>query len=235
MHLYLIRHAQSTNNALADPAERVCDPPLTALGHRQARRLARFLSGGIERLEESVARGRPPGYRIGRLFCSPMYRSLLTAQYLAKALGLAPEVWVALHEHGGVYLDHGGERGVVGYPGKTRAELLAEFPGFVLPEDVTERGWWFGAREEYGGCCDRAVRVAETLRRWVTGEECLAFVSHAGFLDALLKVLFGTPADRSRFYAHSNTGITCVDLRGDGSVRLEYLNRVDHLPPELVT
>lgn len=235
MRLYMIRHAQSTNNALADPSGRVCDPPLTALGHRQARRLARFLSAGVERLEGGAALGRPLGYRFARLFCSPMYRSLLTAQYLAKALGLAPEVWVALHEHGGVYLDHGGEQGIVDYPGKTRAEMLAEFPGYVLPDDVTERGWWFRAREDYAGCCDRAARVAETLRSWASSEECIALLSHGGFLDALLKHLLGTPADRGRFYAHSNTGITCMHLRGDGSVRLEYLNRVDHLPPELVT
>ncbi|MDI7277228.1 MAG: histidine phosphatase family protein [Anaerolineae bacterium] len=235
MYLYLIRHAQSTNNALAEPSERVCDPPLTELGHRQAERLARFLASRRERLRDDAGRERLRGYRFGRLLCSPMCRSLQTAQHLAKALGLAPEVWVPLHERGGVYLNHGGERGIVGYPGKSREEMLAEFPGCVLPEEVTPQGWWFGGREDTVECYSRAQRVAQTLRGWAANAECVALLSHGGFLDALLKALLDTPADDSHFYAHSNTGVSRLDLYVDGGVALRYLNRLEHLPCELVT
>ena len=43
--LFFIRHGQSTNNALADPTQRVQDPELTELGQIQAERVAEYLSG----------------------------------------------------------------------------------------------------------------------------------------------------------------------------------------------
>lgn len=54
MDLYLVRHAQSENNALIDtlrlqnaihlwPVQRQADPPLTARGHQQAKALACML------------------------------------------------------------------------------------------------------------------------------------------------------------------------------------------------
>ena len=46
MELYIIRHAQSSNNALADERERVCDPHLTELGRQQAELLAAHLAAG---------------------------------------------------------------------------------------------------------------------------------------------------------------------------------------------
>ena len=44
MQLYIIRHAQSYNNALTDWTERVSDPPLTELGEQQADLLAAYLA-----------------------------------------------------------------------------------------------------------------------------------------------------------------------------------------------
>ena len=57
-------------------------------------------------------------------------------------LDLAPEIWVDIHENGGIYLDHGDERGKVGYPGQTRAEIAARFPTIIAPKEVGENGWW---------------------------------------------------------------------------------------------
>ena len=48
MQLYIVRHAQSTNNALADIRDRVCDPTLTELGERQAEIVGGHLAAGIE-------------------------------------------------------------------------------------------------------------------------------------------------------------------------------------------
>ena len=148
MELYLIRHGQSTNNALADERERVCDPPLTELGWRQSERLAEHLADGRR------------GYGITRLYTSPMWRALQTAKLVGQALGLPVEVWIELHESGGVYLDHGEVGGIVAFPGKTRFEVVAGVPGLVLPERVTEEGWWRGeGREDWPACQGRAIRV----------------------------------------------------------------------------
>ncbi len=242
MELYLIRHAQSTNNALADQNQRVCDPPLTDLGLRQAEVIARHVAEGLtpELVKygsvEATDAAQRRGYGLTRLYCSPMRRTLQTAQPISQALGLTPEVWVDIHEQGGIYLDHGEEVGRVGYPGLTRAEILAEFPAYRLPDAVTEQGWWRSGYEEWPLCQGRAIKVAHTLRQWAIGStERIALVSHGGFLDALLKALFDQLPGRHLFYHHYNTAVTRLDFREDGRLGLRFINRVDHLPPELVS
>jgi len=233
MELYLIRHGQSTNNVLEDPRDRVCDPPLTALGWEQARRLAYHLATG-SRLGTSDG-AHSGGYGITRLYCSPMWRALQTTWPVAEALGLAPEVWVDLHEHGGIYLDHGDEKGIVGYPGKTRQEILEEFPGYVLPDEITDHGWWTGGWEELAACYARAVKVADRLREWAGRDERIALISHGTFMDALLKALLNQLPGYHLWYSHFNTGITRIDFLEDGRLRVRYLNRIEHLPPDLIS
>lgn len=234
MQLYIIRHAQSTNNALAEERNRVCDPALTELGERQAEILARHLASGIE-LEPSHNGRTQVGYGITRLYCSPMWRALQTAAPVGRALGLTPEVRTDIHEYGGIYLDHGDGRGPMGYSGKTCHEILAAFPGYVLPDDISEQGWWNRNYEDWPACHQRAIRVAEVLRDWAGSDERIGIISHGGFVDALLKALFNQLPERSHFYYHYNTAISRVDFRSDGRLDICYLNRVDHMPPELVT
>lgn len=235
MKLYIIRHAQSTNNALTDLRDRVCDPPLTELGRRQADILARHLATGSSPVPWETDH---PGYGITRLYCSPMWRALQTAQPIGQALGLAPEVWIDVHERGGIYLDHGESGGIVGYPGKTRSEILAEFPNYILPDGITDQGWWHQGREDRAACHGRAIRVAEKLRdiqRCCAEDERIAIVSHGGFTDALLKALFNQLPDPQVYYHHFNTAISRVDFHSDGHLEVQYLNLVGHLPLELVS
>jgi broad specificity phosphatase PhoE len=99
MELYMIHHGQSTNNALSDPRSRVCDPPLTELGRRQAEIVAQHLATGTRPVPwEENFRNRS-GCGITRLYCSPMWRALQTAQYIGQTLGLAPQVWIDIHYH----------------------------------------------------------------------------------------------------------------------------------------
>ena len=166
MDLFIIRHAQSTNNALPIEVElrdRVRDPLLTELGYRQAERVAEHLATGRDGWSEAAsadpeAGGSPSAapYGITHLVCSPMKRTLLTAQPISQALDLRPEIWLDIHEHGGVYLDHGEPAGKVGYPGITRPEVLAQFPGYRVPEELTDQGWWHDGFEEWETCLLRA-------------------------------------------------------------------------------
>lgn len=233
MHLYIIRHAQSTNNALADARERVCDPPLTALGHRQAEIVAQHLATGPD-LDPYAGRDGA-GYGLTHLYISPMWRALQTAQPIARALGLRPHVWLNIHEQGGIFLDHGPERGVIGYPGKTRSELLAEFPDYDLPPEITEAGWWRQGYEEPPACYVRARGVLAALRRRAGSEERIALVTHGAFIDAFLKALFGQALESPLFYYNYNTAISRLQFHADGRVDVHYLNRVAHLPLELVS
>jgi len=236
MDLYIIRHAQSTNNALDAERERVCDPELSELGRQQAELLARHLAGDAEPEFERGRLAAPNGAGCGitRLFVSPMRRALQTARPVARALGLTPEVWVDLHEHGGVFLDHGPGVGYVGYPGLSRAEMQAVLPGCVLPDGVTERGWWTGAREDRPGCEARAAKVAAALRQWAAAtDERMALISHGDFIDALLRALL--QAGQACYFVHANTAISRLELRPDGRIWVDYLNRTDHLPQGMIS
>jgi 2,3-bisphosphoglycerate-dependent phosphoglycerate mutase len=239
MKLYIIRHAQSTNNILTDHQGRVSDPPLTELGSQQGEILAQHLATGPElKPPVSTADGHDQhSYGLTRLYCSPMWRALQTADPIGRALGLTPEVWIDIHEWGGIFLDHGDGRGPIGYPGKTRQQIQTAFPHYVLPAGITEQGWWNRGHEDRAACYGRAIKVAGTLREWVAdnNQERIAIVSHGGFFDALLKALFNQLPGRQVFYYAYNTAISRIDFESDGRLRVRYLNRVSHLPPELIS
>jgi 2,3-bisphosphoglycerate-dependent phosphoglycerate mutase len=236
MELTIIRHAQSTNNALSSPKNRVSDPQLTELGHQQAEILAQHLAAGQRLAPWHADPFKQGGYSITRLYCSPMYRSLQTAQAIERALGLTPEVWIDIHERGGIYLDHGEAGGIVGYPGKVRKEILSEFPSYTLPEVITEQGWWrHQGREDRQTFYGRAIQVALTLREWAASDERVALVTHGDFIDGLLKALFNQLPGDGIAYRHLNTAITSIRLHSDGKLTVAYLNRADHLPPDLLS
>jgi 2,3-bisphosphoglycerate-dependent phosphoglycerate mutase len=245
MELYIIRHAQSVNNALVDPTDRVCDPPLTKLGHRQVARIAQHLAGEPHPEQD---RGRDPedthahserGYGIVRLYCSAMRRSLQTATAIGSAIDVQPEIWVDIHESGGIFLEHRDGRNVVGYPGLTRSQIQSEFPGVIVPDSVHDAGWWDPARgeEDWPTCQGRAIRVSKQLWRWVDEEVAgpIAIVSHAGFMEALLKAIFGRLPGANLTFYHFNTAITRLDLEPGEQIHVRYLNRVPHLSLEMVS
>ena len=225
MHVYLIRHAQSENNALTPDGlhRRKVDPDLTELGYRQRDALADFLANEAESADQTFA--------ISRLYTSAMYRSLLTTQPVSAALNLRPDVWVDLHEKGGMFQRQNGR--VNGFGGMSRSAIMSQFPGYQLPEAVSEAGWYDAALgfEPETHSDFRAIKVARALSELGRSDEVIALISHAGFLDSLLKAIFGQLPSRPhamRFY-HNNTAITRVDYDG-ARPALHYLNRVDHLP-----
>jgi broad specificity phosphatase PhoE len=243
MQLYIIRHAQSTNNAASDK-ERTFDPSLTEIGFRQAELVADYLAHSTppdDQIFQAYSQnGHAPAYGFGitRLYCSPMRRALLTVQPISAALGLAPEVWIDIHEHGGIYLDYPDERGTVGFPGMTRAEITDQFGHYLLPEGLTDQGWWnptYGM-ESTEASIERAGKVAASLHaQAAASQERIGIVTHGTFANHLIYAIFDQKPGRRLFYFHYNTAITRIDFYKDGSLGLVYLNRIGHLPLELVT
>ncbi|MEZ4640104.1 MAG: histidine phosphatase family protein [Caldilineaceae bacterium] len=238
MILYLIRHAQSANNVLAEKVRaigeldelsyddyrlyRVADPSLTDIGFRQAEILADYLQTAKPKhragfddpgdLEPGEFEGNP--FAINRLYCSAMLRALQTASPIAEKLGLRPRIWLDVHEHGGVF-DNRGEDGLAaGKPGLTRSEVADLFPGAEIPDTLTDNGWWLGDEEDYASCQGRAIRVAQDLVRMARDNENdrVAIVSHGTFLDCLLKALIGRLPGYEFRFGHYNTSITRVDF-----------------------
>jgi broad specificity phosphatase PhoE len=243
MELFIIRHGQSSNNALTDDSQRTFDPILTDLGKQQAERLAQFLADRRNRdVEFNTGSGFASdagehGFGITHLYCSAMHRAMQTAAPVSKALGLPVEIWPDIHEQGGMYLERDGS--AIGYPGKTRAEILTEFPDYVLPASITDAGWYDAARgyeETYTGA-GRAIKVVMELRRRAAGEFSgarIALITHGTFIDLMLKALLGQLPNRSYFFTHYNTAITRVDFSGE-YLLMRYINRVDHLPHEMIS
>ncbi|MDE2888904.1 MAG: histidine phosphatase family protein [Gemmatimonadota bacterium] len=238
MELYIIRHGQSANNAMAEGGRRVCDPPLTAIGEAQADRLACYLATAGEGVEVIHAAGMQQncaGFGFDRLFSSPMLRAIQTAAPVGKALGSRPEIWIDIHEEGGIWLDEGGGRGEVGYPGLTRSEIEGRFPEFVVPEAVTDEGWWNRSPEVKSEWRARARRVASVIHGQFAGtEERIALVCHGGFANDLLHAVFAGMPD-TVYFESPNTAVSRLDFDGEGRVQMRYLARVAHLTPELTT
>lgn len=242
MELYIIRHGQSTNNALGeDIINRVMDAPLTELGHQQAQIVAQHLAGA-DYAETAFSyypqQGTRENYGITRLYCSAMHRALQTAQPIAQVLALKPEVWVDTHEHGGIYLEEANGQ-YTGYPGLTRAEVSAQFADYVLPDDLTPEGWWNKGIESQHDLHDRARRVADKLRHWsqdrALTQERVALVTHGMFIDSLIKALLGQLPGRHYYYHHYNTAITRIDLQADGHIDVRYINRSSHLSADMIS
>lgn len=245
MRVLIIRHAESANNVLAQDMEydaymkgRSADPPITDLGHIQVKLLTDHLAGDGTPPPDTPAHGKG-AYGITHLYCSPMLRSLQTAYPIAQALDLPLSIWIDIHEHGGMFTGNprSGENLVID-PGLNRRAIQKSFPGVVMPDGVTERGWWQGGYEDMPACYGRAVRVARELHRRAAREyeegvrSVVALVSHGTYMDALLKALFHQVPDRGHYFHHTNTAITRIDFNEGNTLSLRYHNRTAHLTRE---
>ena len=240
MELFIIRHGQSGNNALANIRDRSVDPPLTDLGERQAEMLGEYVARGENQELSRETTGNTKyelrqGLGITSLFTSPMYRSLQTVQPVSRASGLAPRIWVDIHEEGGMFLNHGDDEGLVGYPGRTRSEILAEFPDYVLPTSFDETGWWNKDHEDPASLLVRATKVSEQLREMAKTEDRVAIITHGAFMNALLNAIFGQISEGYIYYRHHNTAISRFYMDGDGRFEVLYLNSTVHLNPESIS
>jgi 2,3-bisphosphoglycerate-dependent phosphoglycerate mutase len=239
MEFYFIRHAQSENNLLYDTTGasdgRSQDPELTEVGRRQTEILARFL-----RQSDSAPTLRLPdhqnigGFCITHLYTSLMVRAVATGTVIARALNLPLVAWEDLHETGGIYLDDVPTGTRIGQPGKDREYFQANYPQLVLPESLGDAGWWNRPFEEPEQRPVRAQRVLrDLLARHGGKEDRVAVISHGGFYNVLLRTIFQVEREDC-WFGLNNAAITRIDFNADG-VALEYMNRIDFMPKDLVT
>ncbi|CAE8641450.1 unnamed protein product [Polarella glacialis] len=237
-------------------AERQVDPDLSDLGRREAEALGSFLANLSNKSNDknndnknndknndndhnNSNNNNSSNNNIGdasgcaaavvplvALAVSPVKRALQTLQPAADRLGMRPEVWTDCFEVGGMYHASG-----TAHRGLTRAEMQAQFPGFQLPEEVSETGWYsLAGHESPEKARARADAVAAKLRLLAGRPEAsrgtLALLSHHDFMNLLLQSLL----QQEEAFSHSNTGMTCVDVGpGLGDAKLVFFNCTDHL------
>ncbi len=222
MQLYLIRHAESENNA-RPPHLRVEDPAITAIGRLQCECLASWIKT----------------LSIDHLITSPFLRTLQTTRYVTDINPTDVQIWHDVFERGGCFRGHGPDatEGGIGL-GRTDVirHVVAEPNRCVVDPTIDESGWWGGkARETDQEAETRAIKVVKRFAATFgsSGQTVVAII-HADFKRALMAEMLGGTADPTIFGALRNTGITKLDFDGDRWM-IDWFNSVSHLPAELVT
>lgn len=244
--LYLIRHAQSANNEIWDGSDhhpgRHPDPEITEVGHRQAQTLAEHLAHPhAEPRQHPFAPSETVDFGLTHIFCSLMTRSILTAEYIAEACGLDLHALSDVFEKHGIY-EADADGNLLGMPGPGRGYFEERFPRLNLPDGVHEDGWWNRPVEDEQNFIERIKEVvARFKRRLEQNNETVALVAHGDFIDQFVNELMQVDRHRHNYDGHwvanwtfHNTSISRIDFV-DGAHNVVYMNRIDHLPNELVT
>lgn len=241
MQLYFVRHAQSENNLLWDKngsgEGRSEDPGVTHSGLQQIKLLADFLSRNVIKSNNIPRKDYHNrfGFHFTHLYASPMIRATETGYAVARRLNIPLRLWVDLHEGGGIYLDK--ESGdTIGLSGQNQSYYLEKFPGILMDPLITENGWWNKPFEPVESRIDRAKRVVTTLKNRHSSEDVIAIFSHGGFFNYFLAEILNQNKSESTWIDLNNTGITRIDINDEiGRTNIVYINKVDHLPDNLIT
>lgn len=212
MELYLIRHAQSLNNALPEE-QRVEDPGLTELGLQQADCLGKWIG--------TLA--------LTKIITSPFRRALETAKRIQESTDLNPEVRTAIHEMGGCCSGYP-QVGMVGRPGLSRAEIELQYPGFQVADEIDGEGWWRCQPYETQDLAKQRAKdvLEQTREEFAHTTERVAYVTHADFKKLFLEHFHAEPLEVA-----CNTSVTKVLIDAKGC-RLADFNGLRHLPAHLI-
>ena len=233
MHLYIIRHAQSANNA-KPIHQRVEDPPITSVGQLQAKQLAAWAKT----------------LRIDALITSPFRRTLQTTKHIVDIQPRSVEVWHDVYECGGCFRGYGDNTsGGIGLGRTAIAETLGmpesktietqENCECTIDKTIDESGWWGEQdRETDEHARSRAKqvvdRLVETYATASTKPLNVVLVTHADFKRLMLAAILPDVISPRRIGPLRNAGISRLNLQ-DQRWELDWLNSVTHLPNKLIT
>jgi 2,3-bisphosphoglycerate-dependent phosphoglycerate mutase len=218
MEIYLIRHAESANNAQHE-SHRVPDPTLTQRGFAQAQRLATWVHS----------------HRPDVILTSGFRRAIESIAPACHAIAQPPHVWVDLHERGGCYAGFG-DGPYIGHSGLGRSAIDAMIPGTKFEAAISEQGWW----KEVGKESDEAAgqRADRVLQRLIDtfGPQRIrvAVMTHADFIRLLIERILEHSTLVDRLGPLHNAAVTHLRW-ADGQWRIDAFNASSHLPVELIT
>ena len=210
MLLHLVRHAESLGNASRSGA---IDCDLSDLGRAQAQAVAAELKRqGVD-----------------RVLSSPYRRTLCTAQAIAAATGAPIEAYPLLHEHHTSMFPPD-------WPLMTRSELVVNFPGLILPDELADRGWC-APPETDALVLERMGRVLADLEQRY-GNQRLVLVTHGSPAGKLVQAFLGGTDAAKVEVTIANASITTLESSG-WKRYVRGVNRTDHLrdvvaPPAIV-
>ncbi len=246
MRLYFIRHAESANNLVYGTEREVDghepDPEITDTGHQQCRLLGQHMStGNTEPRRHPDDPKERNHYALSHIYCSLMTRSLLTAQYISASCDIPVQALPDIFEFKGLY-GHDDNGNEIGVAGPARPYFEKRFPEIKLPDSLDGQGWWNRPVESDALFYQR---VSQSLDRIISrhgdSDDSIALVVHGDYIDQCLNEILGVERKRQNYatawvanWVFHNTSVSRLDIV-DGSSNVVYLNRIDHLPSELVT
>ena len=201
--ILLIRHGQSKGNAEHRFGGHTATP-LSERGRRQAEATARALAHE----------------KISAIYSSDLLRAVETAEPLARVANLSVEKTDAFRERSvgvmeGLTFEEAAER----HPEQYTALVRRDFEHVIL------------GGESYRQLLDRASRVLDKAIEVNKGGR-IAIFSHTGAICILTLHLMGAldaPRLRPVWIANANCGITRIELRSDGFIRILAINDTRHL------
>ena len=166
MKLRIVRHAESTGNALGRWQGRD-DTLLTDLGREQAAKLRdRFAS---------------EGYQPSHIYSSPLSRTLETAQ-------IASSVWdIPI-----VQVDDLMETDIGAFTGKTWQDIEEQMPEIARQFSVSRNLELIDGAESYVQRSDRARRIIDLVIGEHTDDDSVLVFSHGGIIGHIFAQLVGT-------------------------------------------
>ena len=230
MELFLIRHAESTNNIRKNESDRVSDPELTQRGLLQRDHLVNFIQNGLHLTNNERESG---GKVLDHLYCSAMQRALQTTQPIAQSIELKPEVWVEIHEVGGLYDVNSVDGSNFCCSGLKREEINNGFPGYILPPEVTDQGWWNRDTETMRDAQLRVKQVIQQLRERATEKSRIGLVTHGAFMSLFFSILFKLQPSKNMMFQHYNSSISRISFEKIDKIIIQYLNSFEYLPEDL--
>jgi 2,3-bisphosphoglycerate-dependent phosphoglycerate mutase len=211
------------------------DPDLTAIGVEQTKILAEYLAQPYSEVE--FDRQNRHGFGLTHLYTSLMLRAVKTGYAISQTTGIPLVAMPEIHETGGVFdvKEIDGETVFIGQPGLGRSDLESAFPEMILPESVTDQGWYKQGIEPEENYNVRAKQVIELIiEKHGETTDRVGFVLHGGIFARMMKALLDVRNEKS-WFSMNNCAISRLDINVGGRVKLTYLNRVNHLPDHLVT
>ena len=260
VQLYFARHAQSQNNAIERSHDyltaRFEDPGITELGWKQAAALAGLLAGHSEPVAPRTEYRNPwnhLGFDLTRIYCSFQRRAVETSRVVSERVGVPVTAWTPIHETGGIIRYDPRQERFEGQPGATPTVLREWNPAIEIREEGHDAGWWQSRpMEQDAQVRQRAAFVRRHLLEWHGHtDDRVLLVSHGTFYNYPLCEFLGIELRNELWFPPHKCGLSRNDTADgsdfepgmDGSwkrldgmpVRVAYLNRLDHIPPHLIS
>jgi len=171
-----------------------------------------------------------------------MLRAINTGLYVAQATGLPLVALEEIHEWGGIFEHDRDTDERIGLPGPNRTFFTSRFPELVLPDTVTEAGWWNRPYETEEAALERAKAfLLNLIERHGNSDDRVGMITHGGFSISLLQVIthflqreVELDIPRRVWFRKNNTAVSRIDF-SEKSMVISYINDVSFLPTDLIT